>query len=1034
MSNRELSRGPRTLLTGLFLLGVYVAYARFTSPWLNIERTRQSMSAPSAPVVRTADFAPVLTRWFPQDHWVSDAGKKFRDGGRYLVFNEVALFNNKHSVRVKPVAMLWSSGEDDEQPIRVTAASAQLDRSTPFDLEETEFGRITTGFLSGDVRIEGPDGLQIKGRNFHISDKSMKIWSGSPVDLVWQTHTARAEGGVEIKLLTSGNEDQGLMAISDIQSVHMNGRVTCNVLIPDRNRKREATHLTINAARGFHFDVQTLTSTFFGYEDEKPRPDRQILIERPLTNGFVDKLLCTQLTLQLRPRISSDAGNSHVALNAESDGPQRPKQVELHSIRAEGSRVVVYMEEQQLTGTMTDIRYIVDRRMLECWSNKQDANGNPFPIRLIQKGTEVLVPHIVARALEDNSLDSIDLRGPGLIRHQPDKSDSATAKSDRDPQGTIEAQWRESLIFRQSPEPRITLTGNAQVIQPVKEFRLAGQTIEMLLASRNPVPDPNIPPPSIDSAADTTHNAFDFSDLQPKELIARDRVRIAAPQLSGDVRNQLTVKLSDAASSENARTPTAAGTMQTASFEASNPGQLIGNRPESDKARGFMHFVSDTMEATLLSPESTQAKRPSAPTDWTDIWINGNVEVDYTAPDPDQSFHAEGNVLTAENGLSAGRGMSLFGSPATVVSANRLIEGQRIDVDESDEKVSVDGSGRIRLVLDRGFDGMPLERPSPLDIYWADGMIFSGRTASFVGDIRCVLSDGQSHDIHLTCAGMQVDFTRDVRLSRSGRTGKDVAKNEFDVAPAGDGDSKAAPDISEVRCVGRVHVTLKQMEAGVVTATHEADFSDLTVNRESGDFVASGPGWIESTQPDRGNRLKVSPGVIARANQAVQTSENPFVYAKASFIGSLSGNLNKELVQLSQHVEGVFGPVRRLGDTIDIDIVNSSDLPPQAGVLRCEKLWVISLPQANSEQRTFSLAAEDNARIESRNLDGHADKITYDHSKQQLILRGEGDHKATVSHRASDNSNVRTFIGQKLEYNPQQNTLKANHITGLRTE
>ena len=228
-----------------------------------------------------------------------------------------------------------------------------------------------------------------------------------------------------------------------------------------------------------------------------------------------------------------------------------------------------------------------------------------------------------------------------------------------------------------------------------------------------------------------------------------------------------------------------------------------------------------------------------------------------------------------------------------------------------------------------------------------------------------------------------------------------------------------------------MHITLDQKVAGVVTAQHEADFSDLIVNLHSGDFHASGPGWIKSTQPDRGNRLKVSPGVIARANQPVQTSDNPFVYVNSSFIGSLNGNLNREFVQLNQHVEGIFGPVRRLGDVINVNTVSSTEFPPQSGVLRCERLSVVSLPGADSDHRTFSLSAEENARLESRQLDGHADKITYDHSKQQFILRGEGNHNATVSHRPSENGNVQTLVGQKLEYYPQLNKLKANQIIGL---
>ncbi len=56
-----------------------------------------------------------------------------------------------------------------------------------------------------------------------------------------------------------------------------------------------------------------------------------------------------------------------------------------------------------------------------------------------------------------------------------------------------------------------------------------------------------------------------------------------------------------------------------------------------------------------------------------------------------------------------------------VVSSTRRIEGQRIDIDPEKREVTVEGSGRIRLVADRDFAGRTLRKPSPLDIYWAIG-------------------------------------------------------------------------------------------------------------------------------------------------------------------------------------------------------------------------------------------------------------------------------------------------------------------------
>lgn len=1028
MNNTPLDRGPRTLAVGLILVGVYFAYARLTAPWLNVTRPQDRSVLPGSEAhSRSPEFAELSRKWFPGDEWVASAGKKFRDKDRYLFFRTFELFNENKSMQVKPVAMLWKRDEDD-QPVTLTADSAQLERSAAFSATETElssFGRIVGGVLFGSVRIRGPHGLRIDGNSFNISEDSMKIWSSQPVTFAWEQHTGRAEGGVEIHLLASANGQDGLMSISDIHSIRLNGRVICDLLLEDGKPGTLATPLRINAARGFTYLVQTRTATFFGFDDHRtPRPENQILLQRMLADGPPDQLFCTQLTLQMRP-----------AIRSPGDSGSQSGQMELQSILAEGSRVVVRSEANDLTAIMTSLRYTIDERRLDMWNNKTDTSGRPFPVTLRQGGSEVLTPHVVGIHNDQNQIQIVECSGPGLIRHL-DKSDP----------DSIEASWNKSFVFRQQPDRKVILDGTPSVRQAARKLKLSGEQIELTLASDESEAGDS----GSGNVAEIGNSAsgrpasaelgrgIDFSHLSPEQLIARKNVQLEAVQLSGTARELLVVNFhkhnpADAASAIRpvSLTPTAA---TAGSAKAPTAGSGLSDSDTESSA--FTHFEAEILEASVLSSDRTSTAGESKKTDdaarFSELWLKGKVTVDHTAADPEESFHAEGNVLSAENGFHTGRAISLFGDPATVVSTTRRIEGQRIDLKELKNEVVVEGGGRIRIVVDRGFDGKPLPAPSPLDIYWGDRMFVRERTAHFVGSVRAVMKESRVHDLELTCAGMKVHFTNELRLQRNGKdhTGREKLAVAADV-PSGAATTNGT-EIERIECESLVNVRIDQMLDGLIEAQHSARFSDLVVNLKTGDFSATGPGWLESTQPDRGNRLRVSPGVTAQANTPVRVSENPFVYSRASFIGTMTGNLNTEVVRLHQHVAGVFGPVRKLGTRIDLDSVSTSEMPPQAGVVRCEQLTVAAIPGGRSDERSFSLLAETKARLESRQFSGNADKITYDHAKQQFILRADAGQTATVFHRPGNSNEVRTLVGQQFEYYPPRNQLKASQILGVR--
>ena len=122
------------MLVGIALVALYLGYSQLTAPWLTSEPTqhRNEASSLSAP-----ERSPVLSeqaeKWFREDSWVKSANASFGDGSRFMYFQKHELFNEDHSIKVDPIALLWQDDKSDV-PYTLTARSAQLDATSKFKL------------------------------------------------------------------------------------------------------------------------------------------------------------------------------------------------------------------------------------------------------------------------------------------------------------------------------------------------------------------------------------------------------------------------------------------------------------------------------------------------------------------------------------------------------------------------------------------------------------------------------------------------------------------------------------------------------------------------------------------------------------------------------------------------------------------------------------------------------------------------------------------------------------------------------------
>lgn len=998
----------------MVLLGVYVGFRTITSPFLDVERTTHAIKQQPR-VEHAATISQQTTgTWFPDQPWVADADMQFFDEGRSLFCNDFNLMNDDKSVRISPIAILWESEDENQKvPYTLIADAAELKSTRALSPNSGELGRITEGHIAGNVKIQGPKGLSITGRSFHMDETSMKLWSSEPIAFRYEQHHGTAAGGLEI-YLDAESPGNGLMSVTDVKLIRLNGKVVCNFHVPGESIKDEALNVQVKAAGGFTFNLLARTATFSGMSLPAPRPLKayeEVHVKRFHPDGTFDQMVTPLLQLTFRNELSEVTGKDN--------------SMALEHVKAFGRQVVMKSEEHDLLINANNFQYAVDERRIDIRNQPEGSKEALGQVSVTQGTTRLQVPHIqVLHSLQNAEPQRIECNGRGIVegRGKP-KVDSLTG---RILQSRFGAMWKKSLVMQLAPDNTtrvITLKGAASVAETTQRFRLSAEEIdftvqqlkdESVAAAGNSIRSVAFQQPESKTASAMPE--LDLTNFRPLQMRARDNVTLVSPTGSGTVRKELTVRFEDMLPSNE---PPKKSSLADA---FSNPDK------DPNKPQDKFSFAADTLEAIVGLSIGTDTREAEP----RNIWLRENVEVTRESVDPEDSFTAAGNALDASYGVEKKMDIKLFGDPAKVSSQLRSLEGKRIDLAELDSEATVYGSGKIQFTMKKGFDGRSLETPIPLEIFWSDSMTFHERSANFVGNIRVVMDDKSTQATTLTCSGLTVYFKEGMALGQKKQDGS------FDTVRR-DGEEKEKENpIERIEFHNRVVVKIDEFADKELNGTHRAEFADLNLNLVTGDFDAVGPGFLESVQPDTRGTLQGPAPATVRANTPSKTAETAFVYMRTEFIGSVKGNRQQNMATLTQNVVALVSPIRRVDEKISMD-VSIRDLPQKAGFLRAEQLTVSAIDDESkntsirdeSDTVDFAVVASENARLESKTLAASADVITYDHQKQQFIMRAEGDGIVVVNHRTGPGGALNHTTGRRFEYYRLTDSLSADGFGGL---
>ncbi|QDT14517.1 hypothetical protein [Alienimonas californiensis] len=208
-----------TAATALGLSGLYLAYAATVTPLLESARMKADTAAQGRPtaIVPPKSNKQLAEEFLPHVPFAAEAAYQIGSGNSMMYWNEweiVQREEDKSALKVSPFAMVLvdEAGTDPATggkiPTTITADTALLRFRQPISEEMVSSpGRVIRGAFSGDVRIDGEDGLQVVGSNFFYyegdpTSKVSTILSDDPVEF---RHGGTGRG----EALTGGNEGAG---------------------------------------------------------------------------------------------------------------------------------------------------------------------------------------------------------------------------------------------------------------------------------------------------------------------------------------------------------------------------------------------------------------------------------------------------------------------------------------------------------------------------------------------------------------------------------------------------------------------------------------------------------------------------------------------------------------------------------------------------------------------------------------------------------------------------------------------------------
>lgn len=509
---------------------------------------------------------------------------------------------------------------------------------------------------------------------------------------------------------------------------------------------------------------------------------------------------------------------------------------------------------------------------------------------------------------------------------------------------SVNAKWNDKLFSNKDGDfDLLILTGQASFEDKEHEQYLQGEEIKVWLEPSAPAKTPT---PSPQGAGQ--------GGRRPHRIEATGGVLARSREMNVHDSEKMVITFKDAAVAP--RLPAAGNiTAPERGAPASQPatGPITVPKPapaaQPDKPARPIDLSAHLVEAHVLRLDSSKNELEKLRTE-------GQVHVQQAPEKPgERGLDIRGDTLELTK-KPDGNEIVVTSSDLAELEMDKLaIRGPQINIDQAENKAWVNGRGAMTLESDRNFQGTQLKQPVPITIIWDKSMFFNGSLAEFQGGIQA-----EQENAHLGCQSLQVILDRPISL-REGEKNGPPAK------------------VDRLVCDKDVMVDDSEYEGGRLIKYQRLDCRELDVDNVHNTAHAYGPkGKFRIWQlGDAG-----SPLAPTASQPASKKPTQEMKLTRITFDGRMWADNKSHTAIFNDNVTALNFATENKDADPDLD-----HLPDDAVYLRCtDQMKVYNRPENGKSNQ--QLEAEGRVICRTKEYEAHAEKVTYNEAKDQLIFDG----------------------------------------------
>jgi len=1069
----------------------YFAYLKFAVPLIEnpADRPQQlsyQRSNVSIPKIHKNGMIPLLP---PQAWELTDCKTLITSTGTVL-FKEV-LPQPDGTVKLSPFTLMTNVGEnillnpafsptansearDEKTPLVLrTAEGAILKLNKPFNEALQGGTEIRSARLVGEVDIYRPPSGPDKNDVLHVLTRNVKvdrnrIYTLDTLLFSYGPHRGRGRN-LNIDLIHTENSVAGKQDFTSISGVRQLELAYLDRLriVPSAAKSTAAIDASGKQSDSKLFDGQDAPlevscegPCVFDFTEQTVAFSKQVVVKK--ISPTPDSIACERLQIKFtqNPLAATDASPNSVQLAAQ---PNEPKQeLGIESLIAEGTPVIVNAISRPAKITAGRLTYNAATDVITAIPGPGTSGVVNMVTPEIQYKTEQLSCKL-ATAGNKKTLDALSASGPGQL-----------LKLGKTPQEEMFVRWTKSLNTARDPrDPSIqtlVLKGSPHV-QFQQTSSIDAERLDLKLKRFET------------SNGDTVQTEFAVM-----EVVANQNVRIATPDIAGKT-DRLIAEFPTPLKLKSHRVSRpyypATGGVQLAAGINSTPSP-VQNPPPVYPPRNFggvppraatpKQAKLSTKKQLKFSGQQVKISITEATNDnlsFDELIISGDVSVsqkDSKAPDSSKTIELQGDHLRLVPQAGEDRfrlELSSIDRKAVVESPEFTITGQKINFDQVDNKLWVEGPGQCKfdnreVTIERparvanrgGFSqsaslstrGRPAKKVAKFEASWQGGMIFDGRKIYLERDVvsKTEQFDGKKQTVtQANCGQMSVALNRYVDFEQLKQNeGSGITKPQ-DIKP------------TELIFIDRVD-PLNQVFGQVPVAPNFKSSPPMILNRffdasgkllqqqtisskkvrvdpVSKNILADGAGWFSThdlrTPSGNNSNRPAAPPLAGMAGKRNDPSK-PITFVRANFSGQMTVEAAKNQMTISDHVRTVHLQTDDWRTNADPDRI-PQELQSTATLLTSERLTLARWQPRDAAEPTHEMIADGNVRISGDTIDLSANRVSYNQVNDMLVVNGTTRTAAHIRYQEDTGRSKawQEFSAEKFEYQISSQTV---NVSGVR--